>query len=225
MGVLKKLTEEYFRNNIRNEDGKILEIKGCKLIVDAEYDEDSFLDTCSAILRITQTANYNYGGVNYSDKKDIHIKCGGNKDMYFNLFSYPEFVELPWNTNKVSEKTYKAFIELMECIMKDINVKSKKDLNGNIGVIELFSYKKLYDEYGDKVSKYNDSLLGEMYDTFGIKPSLDYSFIIDGSKFFLENDITEIRMLIKLPEICEWFKEKKEEIKKIGAEEYFKNIT
>lgn len=121
MGVIKKLTDEYFEKTPREEDGKYIEIDGCRILVPPEFDEDRFLNVAQKIM--------NYLGCTFIKKGEkledgyVGIECAG--EFIMSVCTYSEFssqidkfrIEL-----NINETLYNSTIKLLKHYLKNIEV-------------------------------------------------------------------------------------------------------
>ena len=59
MGVLKTLTDEYFKETLRDEDGKFLDVDDFRVVVPSDFEERDFLKCVQRIVDMSPCRFYN----------------------------------------------------------------------------------------------------------------------------------------------------------------------
>ncbi len=128
MGILKKLTDEYFNETLRNEDGKFLDVDGCRVVVPLSFEEKDFLESVQKIISC-----YCYFDIfiKYEDKKDkyTNIECKGGLNMF--IYSFENCVKYYKNifNEDINKTMYDSIVKYLEHIMKDVKVIKYRNLN------------------------------------------------------------------------------------------------
>lgn len=235
MGVLKNLTDEYFKNSARTEDGKYIDFYGVKVLVPADYDTYDFLKKVESIY----TESFKYGVVWLADedtdqKSKIKLESG-NRYMFI-----PDFEEFKQISHKeenedVDWKLYDSYVFILEQFLKGVELMK----NTNWPCIVLQDIDFIYNELSDNgdidngyeieevMEKTIDDFFNEftkkadiIKDEFHITITHEYKCIIfmdltNGSSYF------EFKTLIYAKEMVEWWNNKTEEIRKKGVLNYF----
>lgn len=232
MGVLKKITDEYFEKTLRKEDGKFLDVFGCRVKVPADYDEDKFIEKIAEILHGTSAIFTSIGKTEYDmlRDKDFHeIRC--NDEFVFMMNPFGSF-----SVPKVEEKVYESYMKFMRHILKDVEICFIDDSDGGEYCILLVS--------GDETGTLNenddredeeyagteilDPAMGPFFKEFGGKAHIIRSEIVEDSESgvvgMMTNNISghiQIKTLIYAKEMREWWKEKVDEILDKGVAAFF----
>lgn len=232
MGVLKTLTDEYFEKSIRTEEGKYLEIKGCKLIVPVDCDEKKFFETLKFITW-DGGSTMDFFSPYYLKKEEMKYKC--NNDYYFLPSSFENFCDLmsyDYDELDFDEKLYNACCEFIAYMVKNIDIYSKND-----NYIILADDKLLYDfncamyDAGIEDSTYEwDFLVEDFFDNFGEKADItqkyDFEYTSYGYgeaillKFNFESS-NFVKILLYAEEMQNWWKTTINGIEKNDARDYF----
>ena len=86
MGILKNITDEYFEKTLRNEDGKYLDVDGCKVIVPIDFDEKMFLEEVQKTLSHMNCTFYSSETAK-KYKESVEIECGNEYSMLCYTYS------------------------------------------------------------------------------------------------------------------------------------------
>lgn len=221
MGVLKKITNEYFGESLRKEDGKYGTLAGHRVIMPEDYDDMMFLNEFRLpyIYRRCVKGDDSYGA------KHIRIE-GGEKSKYdlymydFNEFSYTK------QTGVINEKMYTSFVDLLKDEMRDIEF----DKMGNIVVKRGDILEKIADETGVNIGNLRLAVIYEYEEKFDflLTSRTDiHVFCFEPSDSCILIDRTgysglKIEYTVFLSSIRNWFSDEIEKIREIGAENYVK---
>lgn len=168
MGVLKTLTDEYFGETARQEDGKFIEIGGCKVLVPMEYDEYDFLCKADEII----ISMY----IIFTEEKNecdgfISFKCGNGK-WWMNMESYEYLRKNTPNIKDHNENMHNSVVRFLEYFLKDVNI-VKNDVYDER--IELLGK----DKYDELKSLFEKEGVGYKVDYYTVE--LIYDFVNDWS--------------------------------------------
>lgn len=234
MGVLKTLTDEYFEKSIRTEEGKYLEIKGCKLIVPTDFDEKKYLSLIHEI--VDNEDDYGYNNCSeFLRQRDIRnsdykIHCDG--DMYFTLDVKKIKENLSYSIDDSHFEYCLKFIEyLLNGVSLDIyNGKTYVVLADEYDLFNKFDC-EIHDENLDEWSSQEcwNYLTEWFIEEFGKKADIvekDLHYIHyynDSLNIMISNEYNSIEwgVFLHAKEMQEWWKDKLNKIKKIGAREFF----
>ena len=131
MGVLKKLTDEYFGDTVRIEDGKKITVHGCDVIVPVIWDEKDFLKSVENVLsedNISEfISEYSYRQIDKS--KDTIIECGNSYHLF--IAKYDEIIDEGYLTIEEipNETTYNSIIKFLTYIVKDVDIDTDRNEN------------------------------------------------------------------------------------------------
>lgn len=219
MGILKELTDEYFEKSIRRENGKYIEIDGCKVIVPSDYDEDKFLHKLGEIISrmivifVKDTEIDKFGEYN-------HIKCGNDYTMAIETYEY--FVNITKIPEDFDETMYKSLIKLLKHYMNDINIFKKND-NDYIELVNDEDYVKMRNssgldenEFKEHITTIISKFIGDFKETVGLEAKdilnmrKDSNVCIEIRNWGFGMDMTKIRYGGRM---IEWWNK---EIKKIS---------
>lgn len=135
MGVLKKITDEYFEKGLRNEDGKFLDIGGCRVVVPNEYTEEKFLRKANEVLKAMFVYFKKKENVNDEDVREcerVEMKNG-----YVMLFdSYDFFVKHTSEIKDFDEGMYKSIKKFLTYFMGDVSFSETIGQTDGIELVE-----------------------------------------------------------------------------------------
>ena len=226
MGVLKKLTDEYFGDTVRIEDGKKITVHGCDVIVPVIWDEKDFLKSVENVLSEDDIfefiSEYVYRRIDKS--KDTIIECGNS--YYLFIAKYDEIIDEGYLTIEEipNETTYNSIIKFLTYIVKDVDIDTKRDVD----------YIRLTDEdeidnalYGDDLDEFQmqnafDNLIDVFLEDFGEKAEISrddlYSIQYRGTTLNLP---VEFKTLLYAREMIEWWNNTLSAIEKQGPKRFF----
>lgn len=232
MGVIKKLTDEYFEKTLRKEQGKFLEVFGCRVIVPADYDEDKFIESVEYILNNTNAIFLQKGVYAYDKLKEngfIEAVCKNDFSLMMDDFEHT-------NINDVDKTLYDSYMKFMKHILKDVEICSINDGICAVNCIPLAEGDEVQDliENDDRTDRdYSDAnitdpLIDEFFDEFQDKAKIIRSEILyDKLKVAMRvanlNDNYQIKTILYAKEMREWWKNKINEVLETGLSNYFGN--
>ena len=116
MGVLKKLTDEYFGDTVRIEDGKKITVHGCDVIVPVIWDEKDFLKSVENVLSEDNISEFisEYWYRQIDKSNDTIIECGNSYHLF--IAKYDEIIDEGYLTIEEipNETTYNSIIKLRD---------------------------------------------------------------------------------------------------------------
>ena len=165
MGILKKLTDEYFGDTIRNEDGKYLYVDGCKVIVPIDFDEKMFLDKVQKTLSHMNCTFYSSETAK-KYKGSVEIECGNEYSMLCYTYSTLSQHISKYGLRLVIDETlYDSVIKYLRHIMKDLDIVENKISGFTDYYIVIIDEKSFPDI--DKVIKFGEnSEFSKLYEKF-----------------------------------------------------------
>jgi len=237
MGILKNLTDEYFGENARTEDGKYITVHGCKVLVPVDYNEEKFLSYVDELLDTEYYDSYPAASIvsssyirEYGDK--IKVDCDGTYLVLYN-FSDIDSEYIPEGTD---EKLYDSFIKFMKHIADGVSLMIYRS-TGHICLadehtvynnFDMLFYEagldeEAYDcfqwlidmfieEFGDKVDIDKDDLVFMSYNNYASNILLP----VESS-----DDIIKLKRLMYAKEMTEWWKREFKAIEDEGVSDYF----
>lgn len=234
MGVLKKLTDEYFEKTLRKEKGKFLEVFGCRVIVPPDYDEDKFIESVGDILNNTnaiflQKSAYAYGKL--KENGFIEAECKNDFSLMMDDFEHT-------NIKDVDKTLYDSYMKFMKHILKDVEICSiNNGIDGAATCIPLADGDEVQDliESGDEtdIDYYDgvyitDPLIDEFFDEFQDKAKIIRSEILYDNLAVAMRAANldgnyQIKTLLYAKEMREWWKNKINEVLEKGLSDYFGN--
>lgn len=241
MGILKKLTDEYFDKGVRAEDGHIINVCGIDLIVpNTIKDEDEFINSITRGFDCIKFRVFP-GGESILDKevviREYHcdVPAFGGDYRFSILLSEPSEYDLD---EGYSDMWKKAVIKLLKHVMEGVDVFTSSNYNisayGLIGT-KTFVRGELEKIFTNKrtIKMHIESLIKDMkvyvdknfplavigtvdLDWGGLAKDLITSEIISPYGTFSVNGV------IGYVEMKKWWDKEMEKIKTEGAEKYFK---
>lgn len=234
MGVLKKITNEYFGYELRDEEGKFLEVHGFKAVVPVDYDEIKFLALVSDILTEGESEF-----VRSSEKNSgyYHAECENDWCLEMKkLDNIRETIEDDgWYT--LTDKQFESAIRFIEYLVCDISIDRDRGREYLVLVDESDMYNKLdmaiYDAELDEFESQEcyDNLVDWFLDEFGnnnkaeiIKDEI-YAIQYYNTSLCLKlcdsNDHIMFKTLLWASDMVKWWKTHLDDLVKTGAKEYF----
>ena len=226
MGVLKKLTDEYFGDTVRIEDGKKITVHGCDVIVPVIWDEKDFLKSVENVLsedNISEfISEYVYRRIDKS--KDTIIESGNS--YYLFIAKYDEIIDEGYLTIEEipNETTYNSIIKFLTYIVKDVDI----DNNRNENYIRLTGEDEIDNAlYMDDLDEFQiqnayDDLITYFLEVFGKKANISqndlHSIQYSGTTLNLP---VEFETLLYAREMIEWWSNTLSEIEEQGPKRYF----
>lgn len=237
MGILKKLTDEYFEKELRTEDGKYINALGCKVLVPIDFTEDDFFVLLNeAITDYDGEAIFSYDRdiKDYDDDEYEKVKCGHN-----NYLVYPKLKNADINFN-ITEKQYDSVKKFLEYIFEVAQIETHNYEEKLILVSESDQYYKFgYKFYEAGIDDNNgyiendcwDLLMDDFLTSFEEKVDIGRGDI----EYFSYNNMgSNVCINIQSPskslyffalkysrEMTEWWKKVLDKIDEMGVKEYF----
>lgn len=233
MGVLKKITEEYFGNRLRSEEGKFLDVKGFKVIVPVEYDEKKFYELADDTLHCGRGAFLKEREIN---KKDYNIKCGG--DWYLSLDPldkiYEELKE-EYGYEEITRKQFESSVKFIEFLVEDVYMDSDNYKPYIILADEGTVFRKLdcpISEAGLSDREADSCyycLQDWFFDEFGTNVGIDIGDIHYINYYHTSvnlratdgNNKPDLKILLHAKEMVKWWKDNLDKIEEVGVKEFF----
>lgn len=226
MGVLKKLTDEYFGDVVRNEDGKKITVHGCDVIVPPNWDEEDFLKSVELVLTEDNIAEFvsEYWYRQTDTSKNTNIECGNSYHLC--ISKYDEIIDEDYLTTEdiPNETTYNSIIKFLTYIVKDVDIDTERNkdyirLTGE-GEIDDALFRDDLDEF--EMQNAYDDLIAYFLEDFGEKANIrpDDLYSIQYRETTLNLPI-EFETLLYAREMIEWWNKTLSEIKKQGPKRYF----
>jgi len=238
MGILKNLTDEYFGENARTEDGKYITVHGCKVLVPVDYNEEKFLSYVDELLDTEYYDSYPAALIvsssyirEYDDK--IKVDCDGTYLVLYN-FSDIDSEYIPEGTDK---KLYDSFIKFMKHIADGVSLM----IHRSTGHICLVDESTMYNDFdmlfyeagvdGDESYWCFKNLVGMFIEEFGDKVDIDEDDLVFmsynnyASNILLpvesSDDIIKLKRFMYAKEMTEWWKKELKSINDQGVLDYF----
>ena len=234
MGVLKNLTDEYFKNTARVEDGRYIDFYGIRILVPADYDTYDFLKKVESIY----TESFKHGMVSLpdddTDQTKFKIKLK-SKNKYMLIPVFEKFKEISQENEDVDQKLYDTYVLVMRHFLKDVELMK----NTNWPCIVLQNIDFIYDELSDngeidngyELEDIMQKTINEFFNEFKKKADIikdEFHITITHSYECItfmdltnESSYFEFKTLIYANEMVEWWKNKTDEIRKKGVLNYF----
>lgn len=231
MGILSKITSEYFGDIIRKEAGKIIEIDGCKVLVPADYDEYDFLYKIDEILdSMFITITKEKGDYDYC----FSFKCGKGK-WWMNIESYDYFQENTTHIDDFDKNMYDSLVKFLEYFLKDVNIVKNDDYTERMELLDEDKYEKIKGFFAKegipgKADYYFVEMIYDFYECFGVMCSFsrdniawhsgedDKTIYLDMRNQFSKLNTYRIRWI---KDLKKWWDEKFEKIEKEGVRNHF----
>ena len=228
MGILKTLTEEYFGETVRKEDGKKITVHGCEVIVPQDWDEKRFLDSVELVLEDEDIAEFvsEYWYRQEDNSKFINIECGNSYHLC--ISKYEDIISEDYLTTEdiPNETTFNSIIKLLTHLLEDVPIDSERSedyirLTGE-GDIDnaLYSGEDELDEF-ELQSAYDD-LIQYFIEEFGEKANISendlHSIQYSGSTL---NIPIEFKTILYAKDMVKWWYYTLSEIEKQGPKTYF----
>ncbi len=228
MGILKTITEEYFGETIREEDGKKITVRGCEVIVPTSWDEKRFLNSVELVLETDDIAEFvsEYWYEQQDNSNFINIKCGNSYHLC--ISKYEDIISEDYLTTEdiPNETTFNSIIKLLTYLLEDVPIDSERSedyirLTGE-GEIDyaLYSGEDELDEF-ELQSAYDD-LIQYFIQEFGEKTNISendlHSIRYNNSTL---NIPIEFETILYAKDMVKWWDDTLSEIKKQGPKTYF----
>ncbi len=239
MGILKKITDEYFEKVLRNEDGKYLNVMGCNVIVPMYYDEEDFLDV---VEEFTNTlSSYTTQNISFRTDDDINedaiqIECGNG---YMEIETdYNHFLKFYKNEFKkdMNENLFNSIIKFLRHISKDVDIVFVDGKSNIMLVNEDDFYNKFLEffsdnEYEEKKEDCLNTLVNMFFKEFESKAHIirnEFEFSYGDNygeqitmRLFNYSDIFQFKTLLYAKEMKQWWDDTLNEIEMDGIETFF----
>ena len=136
MGILKKLTEEYFKETLRNEDGKFLDVDGYRAVVPPDFEERDFLKCVQRVVDMSPCRFYNEKLPHTESVIPIEYK----NNWYMSMYTFKEMLlaakRYNYDIDGINDTLYKSVIEYLKHISKDVELERTDEM-----CIKLFDKK------------------------------------------------------------------------------------
>lgn len=234
MGVLKKITDEYFGDKLRTEDGKYLEVHGFKALVPVDYDETKFLGLVSDILtegypEFVRSREKNSGFYHADCENDWCLEL----EKLDNIRKTIE--EEGWYL--LTDKLFESAIKFIEYLVCDISIDRDNNQEYLVLVDESDMYNKLdmavYDAKLDdwEAQECYDNLVDWFLEEFGDSDKADivkdeiYAIQYYNTSLCLKLCDSENHVMFKTllwaSDMVKWWRTHLDDLVKMGAREYF----
>lgn len=167
MGVLKDLTDEYFKKKSRIENGKIVEFYGNDILIPVNYKDifDFFTSFNTSVFDFKMKSDKTF------DSHDYWIKIEGGEKSVANLYikCYKDIIKYSTLDIAITEKMYDSFVEFLKKLMKDSTIiHNGKEFK--IVIITKEETENLFKECGIPYKKeYVKEILKEYLNTLSIE--------------------------------------------------------
>ena len=121
MGVLRKLTDEYFEKTLRREDGKYIDVMGCRVITKGN-DEIDFLNDFSRVFKDMLPEIVFTEDAEGTNEFDIVEFGGGQCCLLFETYETFTTNSKGFNMTNISEAVYGSFIKLAKHVASAVDV-------------------------------------------------------------------------------------------------------
>lgn len=221
MGVLKKLTDEYFGNTMRIEDGKYADIAGHRVIIPVNFNADEFLEEFKKPgFYFFYTKEYN----KQEDENHIMIRGGEKSVVDLRMYNWETLCENNFINDIINEKMFNSFVNLLKEEMSEIEI----DENGNSILCRECDLDELFKDTDFTKYDYLPIIMGEFDNKFKkIKPKMSKMCVIHtlGENSYIVIPVMsmsaiQIESVVYSSMMRKWFSNKIEKIKKIGQKEY-----
>lgn len=228
MGILKTITEEYFGDTIRKEDGKKITVRGCEVIVPSGWDEKRFLNSVELIFEKDDIAEFvsEYWYKQTDNSNFINIECGNSYHLC--VSKYDDIISENYLTTEdiPNEITFNSIIKLLTYLLEDVPIDSERSKDyirlTDEGEIDyaLYSGEDELDEF-ELQSAYDD-LIQYFIEEFGEKANISK----DDFHSILYNDSTlnipiKFETILYAKDMVKWWDDTLSEIEKQGPKTYF----
>ena len=228
MGILKTITEEYFGETVREEDGKKITVRGCEVIVPQDWDEKRFLDSVELVLETDDIAEFvsEYWYKQTDNSKFINIECGNSYHLC--ISKYEDIISEDYLTTEdiPNETTFNSIIKLLTHLLEDVPIDDdrSKDYIRLVGEGEiddaLYSGEDELNEF-ELQSAYDD-LMQYFIEEFGGKADIseDDLHSIKYYNYTLNLPI-EFKTILYAKDMVKWWDNVLSEIGKQGPKTFF----
>lgn len=136
MGVLKTLTDEYFKETLRDEDGKFLDVDDFRVVVPSDFEERDFLKCVQRIVDMSPCRFYNEKLPDIEHIIPIEYK----NNWYMLVYSFEGMLlaakKYNYDIDGINDTLYKSVIEYLKHISKDVELEKTDEM-----CIKLFDEK------------------------------------------------------------------------------------
>lgn len=136
MGILKKLTEEYFKETLRNEDGKFLDVDGCRVVVPSDFEERDFL---KCVQRVVDMSSCRFLNEKLPNNEYI-IPIEYKNNWYMSMYTFEGMLlaakRYNYDIDGINDTLYNSVIEYLKHISKDVELERRNEM-----CIKLFDKK------------------------------------------------------------------------------------
>lgn len=237
MGVLKKLTDEYFEKTLRKEDGKYIEVRGFKAVVPHNFNEEMFLESVEDVFSKSNTAFLRQQSGMITDD-DVVLPVG--KDMRGRMYMVSDPIEEYRDKlyYDMSDEQIKSVFKFIQFMLDGVEM----DKTGAQTVVVLVGEGKIHNkiEYPLYELGVDDYTVKDWYDylveTFverfkeknGNTTKSDLTTITYYEStlniYIADSDHTNdlmIHNLLYAKEMVKWWNDVFDEIEKYGVKEFF----
>lgn len=228
MGILKTITEEYFGETVRKEDGKKITVHGCEVIVPQDWDEKRFLYSVELVLDSDDITEFvsRYWYEQTDNSKFVNIECGNSYHLC--ISKYDDIISEDYLTIEdiPNETTFNSIIKLLTHLLENVPIDNERSKDYirlvDDGEIDnaLYSGEDELDEFELRTAY--DELIEYFIEEFGEKADIS------------EDDLHSIqyyRSTLNLPikfetilyakDMIEWWDNTLSEIEKQGPKTFF----
>lgn len=224
MGVLQKITKEYFGDEAREEDGKFIEVRGFNVLVPIDFDEEKFLHALDDFL---SSGDAEFVNKRYLEDQYLKVPCGKG-DFYIELDPLGDFRDnLLYDLNDKQIESMLKFLEYLFEGTVDIDTE-----NGKEYVVLMDTSDFDYEIYNADMNDWEsqecwDSMKEMFFEEFKDADIDDndlhcihyYSDIL--TMKVTDGDRIILKTILYIKDMVKWWKEQMDEIKKQGARQYF----
>jgi len=228
MGILKTITEEYFGETVRKEDGKKITVHGCEVIVPQDWDEKRFLYSVELVLDTDDITEFvsEYWYEQTDNSKFINIECGNSYHLC--ISKYEDIISENYLTTEdiPNETTFNSIIKLLTHLLEDVPIDDERSKDYICLVDEggiddaLYSGEDELNEF--ELQSAYDELIEYFIEEFGEKADIseDDLHSIKYYNYTLNLPI-EFKTILYAKDMVEWWDNTLSEIKKQGPRTYF----
>lgn len=237
MGVLKTITDEYFKKTVRAEEGKYIEVHGFKALVPSDYGETEFLGLVSDILdtgeaEFVRSREKSIGFYHTDCENDWCLQLLKPDEIRENLAEYEWY-----SLTDLTDKQFESAIKFIEYLVSDISIDRDNGYEYLVLVDESDMYNKfdmvIYDAELDdfEAQECYDDLIDWFLEEFGDE---DKAYVTKEEIHAIQYYNTSLclrlldsgnhvmfKTLLWASDMVKWWRTHLNDLEKMGAKEYF----
>jgi len=221
MGVLKNLTDEYFKKILRTEDGKYANLAGHRVIIPVNFNADEFLE------KFKKPGFYFFYTKEHDKQEDenhIMIRGGEKSVVDLQIYNWKTLCKHNFIDDSINEKMFNSFVNLLKEEMSEIEI----DEDSNSILCRERNLDELFKDTDFTRYDYIPIIMGEFDSKFKklkSKRSKNVCYRTLGENSCIVIPITsmsaiQIESIVYSSMMRKWFSDKIEKIKKVGPKEY-----